>query len=399
MSDDDRPSLTTAFEREHSGLLQAATELLTPLKDFRRHIVPGRIAHMQHDDFAERALSLSLYLSSAVDLARRDQYLPAFAVLRSALEHHLTDQLLFLATRYKQVFVDVKKETYQEWMRAWEAGESGTETIISIEYQTNNTTVIRSGPHATDETGKRQRRAISIYYFLLREFDPFVGRAQEQQHLSRGFSSLQHRIEHATEQQQVYGRSLRWDRIKDNLSYNRLCSMTTLRQLEVHYRFLSAFVHPVPAAFDEVYGRNRPSGAPRYDHYASELVLLYAIKIASEELKALKRMAGRAPRIRLADWDRVEAAIRIADARAEHLWFPGGRPHAYDYVEEANSRGLRNRQLVPWDKRPSPKGLKPSQVRYYRNPLRRLIKMHSSFQEMTGFAYVSPWPREDARFR
>lgn len=354
---------------------------------------------MQHNDFAERALSLSLYLSSALDLSDRDQYLPGFAVLRSALEHHLTDRLLFLATRYKRVFVDVKKETYKEWMRAWQSKESGTESIISIEYETNKMTVIRTGPHASDETGKRQRRAISIYYFLLRDFDPFVGKAQEQQHLSRGFSSLQHRIEHATEQQHLYGRSLRWDRIKDNLSYNKLCSKATLRQFEVHYRFLSAFVHPVPAAFDEVYGRNRPSGAPRYDHYASELILLYVIKIASEELKALKHMAGRTPRIRLAEWDRVEADVRMADALADHFWFPGGQPHAYDYVEEANSRGLRNRKLVPWDKRPSPEDLKPSQVRYYRNPLRRLIKMHSSFQEMTGFAYVSPWPREDARYR
>jgi hypothetical protein len=40
-----------------------------------------------------------------------------------------------------------------------------------------------------------------------------------------------------------------------------------------------------------------------------------------------------------------------------------------------------------------------SQIRYYRNPLRRLIRMHASFQELTGFAYRSPWPRQDARFR
>jgi hypothetical protein len=110
----------------------------------------------------------------------------------------------------------------------------------------------------------------------------------------------------------------------------------------------------VPAGYDLVYGHNRPTGAPRYDHYASELVLLYVNKIAAEELKFLKRMAPRRPRVRLYDRPTVEVHIHGADAAAAHLWFPGDQPHNFNYVEEANSRGLRKGGIVPRERADHP---------------------------------------------
>jgi hypothetical protein len=150
----------------------------------------------------------------------------------------------------------------------------------------------------------------------------------------------------------------------------------------------------VPAAFDEVYGRDEKTiGRFAYDHYSSELALLYINKIAAGELKALARMASRRPKVRLGDWDIVETHIKTADTTAAHLWFPGDPPHDFDRVQEANSRGLRGEKFVDRDKRPTPDQLRTTQIRYYKNPLRRLIEMHYTLSEMTGFTYVSPWPR------
>jgi hypothetical protein len=382
---------------EHPVLLNAAGGVLGDLRDFRQRFQYGRVAHQQHDDFAERALSLEMYLSSALRLCRDDHYLAAFAVLRAGLEHHLTDRLLFVGRRYKRQYTHVKKADYENLRSSWESKEPGTEDIVRMERNGGTVIVVRSGLHPSDG-GVNKSQTLSIYYFLLKDFDPFVGHPREQAHLSRGFSAIEGRIAQAQEQQAIY-RRLRWDEIKSNLAENKICGAETLRRFEVHYRFLSAFVHPMPAGYDLVYGSNRPTGAPRYDHYASELVLLYINKLAGAELKFLKRMASRSPRIRLADWATVEARIRLADAAAEHLWFPGDPPHNFDYVEEANSRGMRKGRMVPRDRRPTPAELKPNQVRYYRNPLSRLISMHQSFNELTGFSYTSPWPRDDARYR
>lgn len=386
------------LETEHAALLHTASDVVADLRGFEARLVPGRVAHHQHYVFAERARSLSIYLSSALRLGDAEEYIAAYGVLRSALEHHLTDALLFLANRYKRQYLAVKESEYLRLREDWEQHEPGTEDILDIRYSGGTMWVVRSGLHTKNEPRTR-RRTLSIYYFLLEEFDPFVGRASEQQHLSRGFTKVEQRIAHAQEQQRIYA-ALRWPEIKENLRENRLCSQETLRRFEVHYRFLSAFVHPTPGGYDLVYGRNRPSGAPRYDHYASELVLLYVNKIAAAELRYLKRMSTRTPRAALHAWPMVEAHIEAADAEAAHIWFPGvDQPHAYDRVQEANSRGLRGWRQVPMNRRPRPDDLSPRQIRYYRNPLRRLIDMHLSFQGLTGFGYVSPWHRDDARGR
>jgi hypothetical protein len=333
-------------------------------------------------------------------LTHADEYLSAYAVLRAALEHHLTDRLLFVGNRYTQQYNEVKRADYESLERDRAQGRPGTEDIVRVTYVSGTMTVVRSGLHVRDASGARRAQTLSIYYFVLDNFDPFVGTPSEQHHLARGFTRVEDRIRHAEEQRGMYMRQLRWPGLKINLRENRLCSEETLRRFEVHYRFLSAFVHPIPAGYDLVYGRNRPSGAPHYDHYACELALLYVNKLAAAELKYLKRMAARTPRVRLGDWATVDANMRAADEAASHLRFPGvDQPHAFDRVEEANSRGMRRGRLIPMNRRPTPDDLAARSVRYYRNPLRRLIRMHSSFQELTGFGYVSPWHRDDARFR
>jgi hypothetical protein len=48
---------------------------------------------------------------------------------------------------------------------------------------------------------------------------------------------------------------------------------------------------------------------------------------------------------------------------------------------------------------PDPRRLADDNVRYYDQPLRRLVRMHNTTREMTtGLSWQSPWPREDARF-
>jgi hypothetical protein len=102
------------FTQEHEPLVESATHVLDDLHSFPNRLVRVRVHHHQHDVFAERALSLELYLSSALRLCVEDQYLAAFAVLRAALEHHLTDRLLFVGRRYKSVYTRVTKADFEQ---------------------------------------------------------------------------------------------------------------------------------------------------------------------------------------------------------------------------------------------------------------------------------------------
>src|SRR4051812_16262084 len=161
------------LDDDHATLTETATQIITELHGFQGRLRPGRVAHFQHDVFAERARSLAIYLSSAMRLAAADEYISAYAVLRAALEHHLTDRLLFVGNRYRQKYTNVKKADYERLRRERGQGQAATENIVDIKYVEGTMWVVKSGLHLRDEAGGRRPQTISIYYFLLDQFDPF----------------------------------------------------------------------------------------------------------------------------------------------------------------------------------------------------------------------------------
>jgi hypothetical protein len=383
---------------EHLPLLRSSSLLIEHLRTFRERIVSGDVAYEQHYAFSERANSLALYLEATLQLVKADLYTPAFAVLRSALEHHLLDVLMYLGRRYVRVVPKVDDETWEQWQSDREAGADWTSDIVKWHRENRRVTIVRSGIHA--EGGKRgpRARALSLYYFLLEDYDPFAGHPRNQTYLSSGFVEPDVYLNLAQRNQELYRVALKWSAVKDNLRINRLYGLRDLAHLEVHYSFLSAFVHPTIAGYGLVYGSSVPSGAPRYDHYSSELCLLYLVSLASGELLALERMTRRVPRVKLRDWEDVGSDISHARDLSAHLWFPpDGSPHDFDRIEEANRRSARN-----WGKKGfeviDPGSLSDRVIRYYRNPLRRLVRMHhSSVEFATGLEYRSPWHRSDGR--
>jgi hypothetical protein len=56
-------------------------------------------------------------------LASTDAYAPAFALVRTALEHMLVDHLVFSGQRYVRMIVGVDNATWTEWQRQRTTGE------------------------------------------------------------------------------------------------------------------------------------------------------------------------------------------------------------------------------------------------------------------------------------
>jgi hypothetical protein len=125
--------------------------------------------------------------------------------------------------------------------------------------------------------------------------------------------------------------------------------------------------------------------------------VLYVITLAAAELDSFGRMARRDPKLGLRDWEAVERDVREARRAASYFWFLGGEPTMFDRIETVHTPpGARD----PKGGRPryDPRTIK--RVRYYADPMDRLVRLHSSFQELsTGLVYQSPFDRPDARFR
>jgi hypothetical protein len=392
--------MTWPDELEHHELLVIANRLVDELRGLR-----GRLRHAndteyaQHGDCADRARNLAEYLRAAVLLASTDAYAPAFASVRTALEHMLVDHLVFSGQRYVRMIVGVGDATWTEWQRQRTAGEGFTQVLdwlrkkdtVEITYEG-----LRSAP---DEDG--QSYVISPHYFLLRQYQPYLGPPSAQAEFDDGIGEPERDRQFAKENDLIYRTYLSWSSIKRNLTSNSFADDATISKLEVHYRFLSAFVHPLADVTDVLYGRNN-FNIPSYDHYSSELTLLYVIAIAVEELRHFREMTQRHPAIEIASWQGTDKLCKNAWREISYLWFPGQKPHMYDRIQEANRRAFRvlqqaklqGRQLI------DPMSIPDEEIRYYRDPMRRLVDLHSGFQEiMTGLSFTSPWPRDDARLR
>lgn len=381
---------------EHAALLASAEALVDDLTRLEASLVRKDVHHVIHSDFANRARNLALTLRSALDLMARDLYAPALALCRVALEHQVIDTLIMLGGTYIQRFKSVSDERFADWEAQRAAGDPAYAGIVSMtRTRKGDVRIVREGLRS--DSGDQ---ILGIHYFLMQQYSPFMGGPAKYASVDDGFLSEEERRRHAEENRAKYDVYLRWRSLLESLQVNELASETSVSRLEVHYRFLSAFVHPVTELPELVYGRN-VFDWPRYDHYSSELVLLYANVIAVRELRAFCQMTTRPPVVDVARWDAVEERCALSERLSSHFWFVDASPTPYDFAQAANTRTFRMRSDGDWDTPPvQPGDLVEEDVPYYQNPLTRLVALHGGFNEMTtGVGYLSPWPRTDTHLR
>ena len=267
--------MTWPGELEHQGLLVIANRLVDGLRGLSGRLQHANdIEYAQHGDFADRARNLAVYLRAALLLASTDAYAPAFALVRTALEHMLVDHLVFSGQRHVRIIVGVDDTTWTEWQRQRTAGERFTQVLDWVRKKDTVEITYKGLPSAPDEGG--QSYIISPHYRLLRQYQPYLGPPSAQAEFDDGIGEPEHDRQFAKKNELIYRTYLSWSSIKRNLISNSFADDATIRRLEVHYRFLSAFVHPLADVTDVAYGRNN-FNIPSYDHYSSELVLLYVI--------------------------------------------------------------------------------------------------------------------------
>jgi hypothetical protein len=385
---------STDLDQEHPGLVASARDLLDDLVGFERRLTTPGVEYGHHYKYARRAEDLQRQLEAALVLSERDLYAPAFAVLRSALEQILFDRLMFAASGYRRRTPQVTKEAWDKLHAEFTEGADWARNVSEVDWVSGTLTVTYSGIHPADTSA--QIPPLSPYFWHVDDYDPFHGRPDEQLDLQTSFRDVSEHIEYAQQLRAMYSGDLRWPDIIDNIRANKCHSDADVFRIHVHYRFLSAFVHPLTNQHDLLYGRNYTGR--RFDHYSSELILLYVNFFAAYEMRSLIAAAGKTANTVIGERLALDNHLKTADEVTAHLWFIGQQPTDYNRVTEANERGFVDGNYVPREGR-EPDSVPNEDIKYYRNPLRRIIRMHHSANEWVGFSYVSPWPRNDAHLR
>lgn len=382
---------------DHGTLPAHAERMVERVEGLGGLSVHGDSMHMQHADHAQRARQLADHLRAVLVLSEACRYPSALVVVRAALEHHLMDRLIFLANRYVVTY-KVKKADVPEWSGKLLALQAGTQPDIARWWwddRSGTMNVVYRGLHS-ERSKKGRGRIVSPYYFWIDDFDPFAGPKKHAARLAKPFWELEHRQRWADESESTRHRLFTHANVLKALNANRLLTGQRV-QVDVHYAFLSGFAHPSKRGYEAIYGHNFPDRMRSFDHYASELALLYVICIAAAEIDIFGRMARRAPRLGLAGWADVESEVREARLASSYFWFLGSGPTFYDRIETVHTPPGRRR--LTWGRpRMDPATVRDATVRYYVDPLDRLVKLHHSVQEMsTGLLFESPFERQDGR--
>jgi hypothetical protein len=382
---------------DHGTLPAHAERLLLRLETIESLSVHGRVGHQQHNDYAQRVHQLAHHLRAVMLLSESRHYASALAVVRSALEHHLMDRLILLANRHIVTYTKAKKKDATRWEADIRALQAKGSDISGWFWDQAGLNVVHRGLHTAKST-KGRGQTISLWYFEADRFDPFVAPKKHAGRLARPFWEKRLLQSLADEQAAAWRFLFRHDAVMKALRVNRLLPGHTI-QVDVHYAFLSGFAHPSKRGYEALHGRNMPDRMGGFDHYASELLLLYVIVLAAAEIEVYGRMARREPRLTLRDWDAVTAEVQEAQAAASYFWFLSGGPEMFDRIDTAHTPPGNVR--LKWGRpKVDPTAIATARVRYYRDPLQRLVKLHQSYQEMsTGLVYRSPFERSDAQHR
>lgn len=361
--------------------------LSTYLNSLDSQLVHGDAYHVQHGEFCKRARQFAGYTDASIVLADQQQFSQAFSLLRSALEHWVVDLVMMLGDRFVRHYYGSSQEQLNEVTGRWHTGElpSVVEEPQLVGKGGSTLRLVHRG--LTSQDGSI---VLHPLYFEIDNFDPFFGSPDDQAQFADWLDPTRAR-EHAEEQRRRYNTFFRWGALVESLVLNSIIEPHHVTHLNVHYRFLSAFVHSHQAAHEQLATASLP-GEPPIEHTATELVLLYANQLAGRYMTAFIAMTKRPPPVGLDTEDVLASLVGTCLAQSRHLWFLDDAPDIYDRGQEllalAAEEGKFGSAMTVQD----PMALDVNQIRYYRNPLNRLQRMHVSSTEMvTGFTYLSPW--------
>jgi hypothetical protein len=127
----------------------------------------------------------------------------------------LVDHLVFSGQRYVRIVVGVDGPTWTQWQRQRAAGERFTDILDWVRKKDTVEITYEGLRSAPDEGG--QSYVISPHYFLLRQYQPYLGPPSAQAEFDDGIGEPERDRQFARENDLIYRTYLSWSSIKKNL--------------------------------------------------------------------------------------------------------------------------------------------------------------------------------------
>ena len=411
VTDVDIPAITS---REHEHLIALIDELVEAIKRLPSDVEWGSTSWLQDREILDFIRLQTLSLQNARDNTLRGCYRDTFHLLRMVYEAYFVLRLVSTCDKYpfrikiRRTAHDpdlehAKDRAIQEAQRVF-----GNRLVRTYMEPGSILVVVVRGMQVLDDQGQDTGVIVPYYYHVWQDFRPdqyhlrrqgVQGRIPTLRFLTGEWASIPRRIkkELGKDYGLLYRYFLTFDRILDNLCLNGVLNKKLATRVLVHYNFLSKFSHSSRDSIRLVSERRITEITSNglgviYNHYFSELALLYICHLLSMHLQhAMFYLRWRA--IKLKDRRGIyQPLCRRVESDFGYFWFIFNRPHQYDRYTDANRKSDYRRGIFY-----RPEDIRPGDVRYYDDPLRRLKQLHQSQRELSsGNVFNSSFPRNDA---
>ncbi len=396
---------------DHKALLRLLDALLRDLGSFTTRIRTGKVSFTYYGDVFQFANAQLDLMESARLLCLTGRYRAGFVCIRTILEHFFELRLIGEAQRYalpvrfpknhKEDLATAKARLEKE---IEDVRRKGRKDILGVRVLEGKLYMVFEGLFMKDARSKKER--IPYYYNVLHTFDPnhaYLPRellkrdwSFDRKHAIAEAARLSHRMK---EQHDLMNVFMKFGRIMFHCGINGFLRGKEKHRAQVHYNFLSQFVHPTLAGTEKIRPRSgRVSYISsleemrEYRYILCHLQLLYLAFMAVMYEESLIRMVKKAPAQYMGGVDsrRFERLRTTLLDQFGYFWFIyHGRPSDITKFHHASHRLWAGRKVPLLSQIPDGK------VSYYLDPIEFLKELSGSWKnpvlgEVRGPLYGSP---------
>lgn len=364
-----------------NDLMQICKETIAIAKDFEKTALEGlesvnfswciylHVANTQFDT-----------LDSVLFLLEKERHKDCFALLRSVFECSFFLMLMmhgkkFRETRRFKVIPGANEDvgtardkTFEKWHQDRKSGKPQYDKIVNLGKEGEDIILVTIEDEGlyTKEDVKKEGPVISRYYFAFDEYDPETRFTLKLPSVSAGNPYPEIADERWRKQKTLYHQYFYISKLKRNLKLNGFLDDEQADRFEVHYNFLSSFVHPTKMGTTRISDTtySYPYTPPIMGFARRKLILLYVCKLQALLIRTLVDFFEKVNQ--KSNFEKYKGQVVQIDAMTKDFWFIYNEPIAFD---KSRSDSIKN---VAADLDHT---VDAAVILYYRNPLKRLADL------------------------
>jgi len=401
-------AITQQTINEQQQLLDLIDELIAALARFSEDIEWGSSVWAQDQEFLDFVQVQRISLKSSRETAMNGLYREAYNTIRIVLEGYLLLRLIFTCDKYPTWYrigrakgdksLDDAKAKFKEH------AQRDVPDLVRIENDGERIMVlIRRGIRVVDDQGNDTGVVVPYYSYAWHQYRPNVHHLAKpgvQRELLPEWTILKSTRAKLTDMRHrdFYLKLFTFDSMLRNLRWNGVLNQKTAARVTVHYNFLSGFTHSTKDAIrlSQPWNSFPTRGDDiAYNHYKSELALLYVCHLLAMHLELAIYYFQRWRPLHVKNIRKTYRSLcRQVNQDFGFFWFIFNAPHYFDKYQQANRKSDSQKGIVY-----RPEHIRNGDVRYYDDPLNRLRQLHLSQREFsTGNVFDSPFLRADALY-